>query len=164
MFGARVTWRNVLKQILKAYFFFMPNAISQDISSFFTQFHIKCSFRKDFNPLYYYIKCTFGNKSFFQRNTFFLQYEDSSMDNLVFILLYINTQFEIIQSQIQVNICQKHLQCKYIQQNYSGNWGTRKKCTLYKYLPYTSKCKSVDITVNYFKSVLHLFHCTWSSN
>ena len=35
---------------------------------------------------------------------------------------------------------------------------------LYKYLPYALQCTNVDVTVNYCESVLHLFHCTWSSN
>ena len=56
------------------------------------------------------------------------------------------------------------LHCKYLHYNYSGNWDTRKKWTLYKYLPYTLQCRSVDTTINHCKSVLHLFHCTWSSN
>ena len=47
---------------------------------------------------------------------------------------------------------------------YSGNWDTHKKCTSYKYLPYTLQYRSVDITVNHCKSVFTFFHCTWSSN
>ena len=41
--------------------------------------------------------------------------------------------------------------------NYSGNWNTHKRCTLYKYLPYTLQCRSVDVTVKPCKSVLHTF-------
>jgi hypothetical protein len=50
-------------------------------------------------------------------------------------------------------------------QIYTVKTGTPvKKCTCYKYLPYTLQCKSVDITVNHRKSVFTFFHCTWSIN
>ena len=48
------------------------------------------------------------------------------------------------------------MHCKYIWWDYSGNWDTWKKCTLYKYLPKTLPCRSVDVTVNHCKSVLYL--------
>ena len=34
------------------------------------------------------------------------------------------------------------------QWNYSEEWDMWKKCTVYKYLPYTVQCKSVDVAVN----------------
>ena len=52
----------------------------------------------------------------------------------------------------------------YVQRNYSGNWDTRKKCTLYKYLLFALQYISVNFTVNHCKSVLHLSHYTWRSN
>ena len=55
------------------------------------------------------------------------------------------------------------LHCKYIY-TVKLQWkrDTCKKCTLYKYLPYTVQCRSYS--KKNCKSALHLFHCTWSSN
>ena len=38
------------------------------------------------------------------------------------------------------------------------------KCKSYKCLPYTLQCRSIDVTVNHYKSVFTFFHCAWSSN
>ena len=64
----------------------------------------------------------------------------------------------------QIVILRLFLHFKYIQWNYSGKWDTWKKCTLYKYLPYKVQFRSADVLVNHCKSLLHLFHCTCSSN
>ena len=54
----------------------------------------------------------------------------------------------------QVDISLLH--CNYIQWNYSGKWDTWKKCTLYKYLPYTVlQCRSLDVRVNHCKCYIY---------
>ena len=46
---------------------------------------------------------------------------------------------------------------------YSRNWDAHKKCTSYKYLPYTLQCRSIDVTVNQCKSVFTFFYLTWGA-
>ena len=61
--------------------------------------------------------------------------------------------YNVYHTEKQFLLAAIYLRCKYIQYNYSGKWDTWKKCTLWKYLQYTVQCRSVDVTVNYCKSL-----------